>query len=400
VDACTTAVVAPDGSATGTPILWKNRDTSQLSNKVVFVDEAPFDYLCLANATADSGRSCYAGLNGTGFAIMNTVAYNLPEVPDESKDLEGIIMADALRTCRTVDDFQRYLEANLGPELGSLANFGVIDSEGGAALFEVDNHGIERIDVATAPGGYLVNTNFARSGAEGEGEGYIRFERASDLFNPFASSGVDPQVILHQFSRDLGNPLTGGPTLETAGELPSQPPVWINSRDCIDRPSTAAAVVIVGGDADRPATMWVIPGEPVTAAAIPLWVESGRSPAALSEGEEAPLWVESLRIKRGLRPSEEGHKGDYLDLTVLANQEGTGYLPALLDMELAIFAATDEFLDSRPSPEALADYQEHVANRVLEHLRSIDVGGAEPAPTPSKDRSVNPADVGSGGAPR
>jgi hypothetical protein len=176
--------------------------------------------------------------------------------------------------------------------------------------------------------------------------------------------------------------------------------VWINSRDCIDRPSTAAAVVIVGGGAEQPATMWVIPGEPVTAAAIPLWVESGHSPAALSEGEEAPLWVESLRIKRGLRPSEDGHKGDYLDLTVLANQEGTGYLPDLLDLELAIFSETERFLASQPSPQALAEYQERVAIRVLEHLRSIDVGGAKPVPFPSEDRGANPADVGSGGAPR
>ena len=99
-DACTSAVVAPGGSATGTPILWKNRDTSRLSNKVVHVDESPFDFLCLANARADSGRSCYAGLNAAGFAIMNTVAYNVPEVAGEEEDKEGIIMADALRTCR------------------------------------------------------------------------------------------------------------------------------------------------------------------------------------------------------------------------------------------------------------------------------------------------------------
>ena len=353
---------------------------------VVFVDESPFDYLCLANASADSGRSCYAGLNGVGFAIMNTVAYNLPEEPGEAEDREGIIMADALRTCRTVDDFQRYLEANLGPALGSLANFGVIDGDGGAALFEVDNHDIERIDVANAPGGYLVNTNFARSGAEGEGEGYLRFERASELFGSFPPGGVDPQVILHRFSRDLGHPMAGGPTLEDVPTLPPQPPMWINTRDRIDRPSTASTVVIVGRSDERPATMWVIPGEPVTAAAIPLWVEAGRSPAALAEGDEAPLWVESLRIKHGLRPLQAGHKGDYLDLTRLDNADGTGYLPGLLDLELAIFSETAELLDGRPSAEALAEYQEQVADRVLAHLRSIAVAGAEPPPTPLESR--------------
>ena len=370
-EACTTAVVAPDGSTTGTPVLWKNRDTPRLSNKVVYVEESPFDYLCLANARADSGRSCYAGLNRAGFAIMNTVAYNVPEVAGERDDREGIIMADALRTCRTVDDFERYLEANLGPELGAQTNIGVIDADGGAAIFEIHNHGIERIEAADQPSDYLVNTNFARSGDQGEGEGYLRFERASELFRLFPAGGVDPEIILHRFSRDLGHPLLGDVELDDLAALPPRPPVWVNTRDRIDRPSTASTVVIVGGDEQRPATMWIIPGEPLTAAAIPLWVEAGRSPAALCEGEEAPLWAESMRIKHGLRPSRIGHKGDYLDLTRLDNADGTGYLPDLLAMEESIFDETAEFLAGRPGPEELAEFQEKVANRVLEHLRSI-----------------------------
>ena len=160
--------------------------------------------------------------------------------------------------------------------------------------------------------------------------------------------------------------------------MPPRPPVWINTRDRIDRPSTASAVVIVGGNEERPATLWIIPGEPLTAAAIPLWVESGRSPAALSEGERAPLWEESMRIKRGLRPSRIGHTGDYLDLTRLDNIDGSGYLPGLLEAETAIFADTAAFLAGRPGPEKLGDFQEQVAERVLAHLQSIVIEGAEP----------------------
>ena len=374
--------MAPGGSATGTPVLWKNRDTSVLSNKVVYVDESPFDYLCLGNARADSGRSCFAGLNEAGFAIINTVAYNVPEIAGERNDREGIIQADGLRTCRTVDDFERYLEANLGPELGGQTNIGVIDADGGAAIFELHNHGFERIDAADWPNDSIVNTNFARSGAEDEGEGYLRFNRASELFRSFPPGEVDPEVILHTFSRDLGHPLVDEPNLRDAAALPADPPVWVNSRDCIDRPSTASAVVIVGGDSDRPATMWIIPGEPLTAAAIPLWVEAGKSPSALSEGKKAPLWVESLRIKSGLRPTRRGHGRDYLDLTVLDNADGTGYLPGLLAEEKAIFEETEEFLAGRPGPEELAEYQERVADRVLDHLQSIVIPGAAPPPTP------------------
>ncbi len=168
---CTSAVLSPPATGSQAPVLWKNRDTNTLSNRVVYVEEQPFAYLALVNGDDPSGRRCCAGLNSEGFAIMNTVAYNLPESPGEAKDLEGTIMADALRTCRTMEDFASYLEANHGDHLGSLANFGVIDGQGGAAIFEVPNHGHTKLDVAETPTGHLVNTNYARSGDEGEGAG-------------------------------------------------------------------------------------------------------------------------------------------------------------------------------------------------------------------------------------
>ena len=73
--ACSTAVFGPAATADGAPLLWKNRDTDVLSNKVVFVPEKPFSYLGLVNAEETSGRSVYAGLNAEGFAIFNSVAY-------------------------------------------------------------------------------------------------------------------------------------------------------------------------------------------------------------------------------------------------------------------------------------------------------------------------------------
>ena len=42
---CTTAIFTGEATADGRPMLWKNRDTDQLSNKVVFVDDRPYSYL-------------------------------------------------------------------------------------------------------------------------------------------------------------------------------------------------------------------------------------------------------------------------------------------------------------------------------------------------------------------
>lgn len=371
---CTSAVISPRASVESVPVLWKNRDTGTLSNKVVFVEDDPYSYLALVNAEVPSGRHAFAGLNSAGFGIMNTVAYNLPRQSGEMEDLEGIVMADALRTCRTVDDFEQYLAANLGPALGAWANFGVIDADGKAYLFEVHNHGYEKHDAAAVEAGYLVNTNFARSGAPNEGAGYLRFERASRLFEQFPPAEVDHMTVLTRFARDLGHVLLDQPDLEQASATGQEQDLWVFSRDCINRPSTAAAVVIVGRNPADPsslATMWVIPGEPVTAIAVPLWVEAGSSPAPFWDGDEAPLWRESLRIKDLIRPMSEGYKRDYLNLTRLHNADGTGFLPIILETEAEILAETEEFLRSPHSPAELAAFQNRMAERALTTLQTI-----------------------------
>lgn len=371
---CTSAVILPAASVTGGPVVWKNRDTDFLSNKVVYVAEQPSSYLCLANADNPSGRSCWAGLNSAGFGIINTVAYNLPEEAGESKDLEGIIMADALRTCRTVDDFEAYLTANLGPELGSLANFAVMDGAGRAMLFEVHNHGYQKVDPADAESSCLINTNYARSGAPGEGAGYLRFERASELMAALFQGPVDFTTILTRFTRDTGHVLVDQPTPFELADVPGDRPLWINTRDTINKGYTSAAVILVGrnpDDADSVATMWVIPGEPVTAIALPLWVEAGASPDALWQGDEAVMWLESARLKALIRPLKEGNKKDYLNMTALDNAAGTGYLPRLLAVESDIVSATLGFLENAHSSDEYREFQARMAARALVTLESV-----------------------------
>jgi hypothetical protein len=368
--ACTAAVVSPHAAANG-----KNRDTDCLSNKLLYVPEQPHAYLALVDTLDASGRRCFAGLNDAGFAIINTVAYNLPSEPDETADLEGLIMADALRTCATVAEFEILLRSRLGPELGSLSNFGVLDASGASALFELHNHGLERIDAAAVPGRYLVVTNYARSGMPGEGHGYLRFDRACRLFAEQPAGGIDFQAVLTRFSRDTEHALLQHPARNTWHELPADRDRWIDSRDCIDRPTTAAAVVIVGRDPARPgsrATLWLIPGEPLCAVALPLWVEAGRSPAPLWEGVEAPLWRESLRLKSLLRPYPDGHMQDYLNLVRLDNAAGTGWLPRLLEVEASIQADTERLLAGKPPrPRDLARFQDEMAQRALQALQAL-----------------------------
>jgi hypothetical protein len=370
---CTTAVVGPRAGEDGRPILWKNRDTDVLSNRVVFVKETPYAYLGLADLEARSGRSVFAGVNSEGFAIMNSVAYNLPKKAGESEDREGILMADALRTCRTAADFEALLKANLGRDLGARANFGVIDAQGAAVLFEVHNQGYERLDAAGTTDGYLVNTNWSRTGQEGKGAGYVRFDRATELLKA-GPRPLSARDILRRVARDTGNALVPQPTPAEFATLPADRERWVFTRDSIDKSYTAAAVVIVGrrpGEPRSRATMWVLAGEPVTTIALPLWVEAGRSPEPLWKGEAAPLWVESLRVKKIARPYPESDREEYINARRLDNREGTGFLPRLLAAEDEIFDRMAEFLAAEKTPEELAAFQDRMAAKALETLRSI-----------------------------
>jgi hypothetical protein len=371
---CTTALLSPAASASGRPLLWKNRDTDALSNKVILVAEQPFSYLALVDADDASGRRAYAGLNAAGFAIMNTVAYNLPAAQSgELKDLEGSVMADALRTCRTVADFEAYLKANQGPGLGCQTNFGVFDATGRTVLFEVHNRGYSLLEAAAAPGQYLVNSNWSRSGRKGKGAGYLRFERATELLAGLPVEQRNPRELFRRMARDTGHVLLRTPVLADLKALPAQPR-WILTKDCINKSYTSCALVIVGKDPKDPssrATFWVLPGEPVTTVALPLWVEAGAVPEAFWKGKEAPLWLESMRIKQRIRPFPEAEKQEYLDLAGLDNREGTGFLPRLLSAEDRIFRRVEAFGAGPRSAAELTALQEELAAAALLAMRGI-----------------------------
>jgi hypothetical protein len=377
---CTTLVASAAATAGRAPLLWKNRDTDQLSNKVVFVKDQPFSFLALVNAEDTSARMAWAGLNSAGFAISNSVAYNLPQEPGEQADLEGIIMADALRTCATAADFERYVTRNLGPDFGSRANFLVIDAQGGAAIFEVHNHGFRRFDAAEMPEKYLANTNFSRSGPANQGAGYLRFDRETSLLRGVPAGTLAPEFILQVMARDLGHALLKHPERAEWKNLPPEPPYWVHANYTINRASTASAIVVEGvkpGDDPKGAVMWVILGEPVTSIAIPLWVAAGQPPEPLWQGKDAPLAQEALRIKDLLRPLRSRERKEFVDLTRLDNSAGTGWFPRLLATESDIFKQAADLVRKDPSPADLAEFEKATAARVLSVLHGIQ--GPPPA---------------------
>ena len=371
-DECTTAIVTGSGTIDGRPLLWKNRDTDDLSNKILFVDEVPHKYLAVVNAGDTSGRIAWGGLNDAGFAIINSVAYNLPR-SGGLEDLEGHVMGDALRTCATVDDFERYLKANIGPGLGSWTNYCVIDARGGAAIFETHNKGYVRLPADTAVGGCMLNTNFSRSGKPNQGAGYLRFDREQRLFGKIPPGGVSRDFILQTAARDMGHALLQNPEPETWKSLPAERPYWVHANHTINRSSTACAILIHGakpGENPSTATLWVILGEPVCSIALPFWVAAGQTPPQVREGKDAPIATEALRLRKILHPLEGNDRSEYADITRLDNAAGTGWLPGLLKTEREILSATDDLVRKSPTPQELAEFQRASAGKVLTVLKA------------------------------
>ena len=65
-------------------------------------------------------------------------------------------MAAALKKCRTVDEFERFLDGCQKP-MGVQANFGVIDAGGAGAYFETDDNSFKRYDLADEPSGVILD---------------------------------------------------------------------------------------------------------------------------------------------------------------------------------------------------------------------------------------------------
>ncbi len=360
---CTTAIVGDDATKDGSQILWKNRDTSHRINRVIFKKDYPFSYLAIVNNNEKSGRIVYGGINSCSFAIINSVAVNLPQKCGEQKDLEGMIMADALRCCKSVDDFENYLRENIGESLGAQSNFGVIDSFGGASLFEVYNHGYKRFDAKNFRGDLIVNTNFSRSGKKFKGAGYLRFYEAEKLLKKVDKISVD--YLLKNVVGDIKNYLIPLPDINKNGDI------WIDTVDSIDRNSTASSMifkVFTSKKLRKYSTMWVILGEPITSIAVPLWVETKSVPYELNGGKIPPIVEISNKIKGVLRPLKGGHRPNYLNYSIYKRLK---IKKKFWEKEKEIIIKTKDFLKGKPDSEELLKFQNSVSKEVYEFMKNF-----------------------------
>ena len=189
--ACTSVIISGRLTADGRPVMYKHRDTSNQNNGMEYFRGEKYGFIGLVNknwrtspvsSMAGGKAEVWAGRNTAGFCIMNTATYDLKDddVPASEMDREGVVMYRALEICRTVSDFERMLDTLTRP-MGVEANFGVIDADGGAAYYEVNNHKWIKFDVNETSSGYMVVTNFTRTGRKADRRGEDRYEKACNI---------------------------------------------------------------------------------------------------------------------------------------------------------------------------------------------------------------------------
>jgi hypothetical protein len=359
---CTVAVVAGHATKYGRALLWKNRDSDIDESRVMFFKGEKFDFMGIVNASDEYGKEVWAGVNSAGFCIINSASLNLnddlkkKEEADSSykrqKDEEGIFMKQALSVCASTSDFERYLDETSGKR-GIDANFGVLDAIGGAAFYETDSYQYSKFDAndpRVAPEGYIIRTNYSFTGKRNDGAGYIRFDRAVELFHKqSATGGIAFDWILRSASRDMVNSMTGINPLSEPLPANAEQKKMYYMNDSIARRSAVATILFQGvktGDDPGLTIMWTRLGHPLCGVAMPVWLSSIKK-AELFQGEKsAPLSKFAMILMKEIFPYKGGNRHQYMNLAPLVNLAGDGFLNKLTGLEDEIINETISILKS------------------------------------------------------
>ena len=282
---CTSVIISGNARADGRPVMLKHRDTGEVNNRMQWFRGPSYDFIGLVNSSSKGGE-VWAGHNSAGFCIMNTATYDLKDdnVPESEMDKEGILMFKALGICADLRDFEHLLDT-LPKPWGVEANFGIIDAKGGAAYYEVNNHSYKKYPVSEEPEGYMLVTNFTRSGRSADRKGVDRFEAAAGILKGMDISTTGHYELLNGISR------SGKPIL---------------------RDISSSSIVfegVVPGEDPLLTVAWTILGCPSTSIYIPLKVfGSDHVPAFMKEykdGDNAQICSQALVIK-GIYGFENG----------------------------------------------------------------------------------------------
>lgn len=363
--ACTSFIISGKATPSGKPMMFKHRDTGELNNRIAHFQGEKYTFIGLVNSPTLDGE-VWSGMNEKGFCIMNTASYNLrKDTFDCTMDREGELMYYALGNCATLAEFEQWLDTYPKP-WGVEANFGVIDANGGAAYYEMNNETWIKYDVNEEESGYRVVTNFSFAGRQEDYEGWERYLTASAIMKENFSSDNELTAIdaINLFSRQYRHELLGW------NFNSNNAPKYTVDQDFIPRRITSAVVCFEGvkqGSNPIHTIMWTALGYPACAVAIPLLMDKNSLPSYMVARERnaqkglglhSEMCDASLKIKNEwIFPFKISNGKRYLDTQViLCGVEGK---PSLLSCTHHVEQQiTDDFIPlyQQWTEGALSDY--------------------------------------------
>jgi len=366
-------LATPDGR----PLLWKSRDRlTRVDMEFHYRDDLGLSFTAITDV--NDLNEYYAGINSVGFAIENTDAHNFPrdnplrngwgDTPDD-----GETMLQALATCRTVDDFEAFLDSLNENGRTYNFNYGVFDAFGGAAIFECSAYEYFRFDAIDEPNGYLVRSNYAYSDSTtprtDTQHGLHRHDRSRELFNEgFENNELTVEYILENLVHDLTNRGLDPYPLPFDGYDGGHPYGCVNNLASICR-FTSRAVIVAQGvqEEEHPdmSTLWSIVGTPLSGIALPLWVRAGSVPVEFDSPDSSILCHRFNDLRDWLYEKDN----NAVDTWRLRTPEHTGLWDFIFPLQRDIIRKTDRFIRSNDFDlESMETFQNLMTRQVTDSM--------------------------------
>lgn len=237
-EGCSNVMVPADRSATGAPLLLKNRDVKSRGVRPQVILEAPGlgPYNGFLTVTTAGSVFVYQGVNEAGLAAANTfVDERIEDVPAEERLRNGIVVRDLLERCDTVDGAVDRVSALPTDRSKGLVLFLADGTD--AEVLEIDPAGdrVERV-----ADGVTARTNHfpGDAGDDGGRSSVRRLERLRELIDGLPST-ASPES-LDRIARDH----RGGPGPNSVCRHPTAGDRDPNTHT---ESTTVSSAVFVGG---------------------------------------------------------------------------------------------------------------------------------------------------------
>ncbi len=331
------AVIPPVSSSDNRPMLWINMESDNNNIHLFYFRGRHYDFISIIE-NKDTSR-VLMGMNTAGFALVYTTAFD--QTGDSLAD-NSQFTKSALGLCGKVDDLKELLQKN-HPN----ANFGCFDVYGNCAVFE---SGLDQIkeynvtDSTDAADGFLVRSNFSFSGKKDVPGTSWRYHRACELLSSAVEThNLDYKYLIQHVARDLKNADMDPYPLPYKQQFRNAPEGFIKTNDSINQSRTVVSAVFMGASKQNnaePASLWIIPGEPVCGVAVPLWPQCSNIPKELTGNSISNMNKVITEIHNRIYYKKKWPT--YLDSKLYA-QGKNSVLSKILKTENEIFADTEKF---------------------------------------------------------